>query len=158
MRNMLTEYAPKPNPKQKKVCAICSEPGKYTCPKSKKAYCSVACYKKLREQLEKELEAKIKDLEEGEELITDEEEEVSTNVKTTEVATDNNGRDPFKASFKDEDIVPPKLLDFLGEDVAMRNLLKNKRLQEILKNLQNMPAGKRFHMLEVALKNEPVFR
>merc|ERR1711920_966958 len=72
----------------------------------KKGYCSVACYKKLREQMEKELEAKIQDLEEGEELVSDEEEEVFATVKSSDVVINNknNGKDPFKANFKDEDI------------------------------------------------------
>ena len=67
-------------------------------------------------------------------------------------------RDNFKANFKDEDQVPSKLLDYLKKDVAMKNLLKNKRLQDILTNLQSLTAGRRFSMVETALKNEPVFR
>ena len=169
-RNMLTKYAPKANPKRTTTCTICSELGKYKCPKSQKSYCSVACYKKLREIMEKELAERINDLEEGEELDSDEDtvdvEKKSVDVERIETKnrdsdrypSDRERRDNFKANFKDEDKVPSKLLDYLKKDVAMKNLLKNKRLQDILTNLQSLTAGRRFSMVETALKNEPVFR
>ena len=122
--------------------------------------------------MEKELAERINDLEEGEELDSDEDTvevekkssvdgeqiEITKNRDSDRYPSDRERRDNFKANFKDEDQVPPKLLDYLKADVAMKNLLKNKRLQEILTNLQSLTAGRRFHMVEIALKNEPVFR
>merc|ERR1712001_464320 len=129
---MLTLTAPRPRRKEAEICGVCEANvlAKYKCPKSKTPYCSVPCYKKLREKAAEELAEKLKNLEEGEELVEDEVEEVA---KVVTEENDNDSRNPFKANFSEEEQVPPKLLDYLGSDVAMRNLLKNKHLRDILK-------------------------
>ena len=58
----------------------------------------------------------------------------------------------------DDQKIPDKLLTLLSEDFAMKNLLKNKRLQEILKNLEKMNFRKRMSMIGTYLQNEPIFR
>lgn len=138
-------------PKKSKTCELCSnnQPSNYKDPKSGIFYCSVACFKKItsemRENRMKELENKRKNF---------------PNQKDLNSNPNNNfTQRPLLSFIPESDQIPEKLFNFLTEDVALRNLLKNKRLQDILNYIMTIrKIDYRREVIGAALKNEPVFR
>nr|XP_045222962.1 zinc finger HIT domain-containing protein 3-like [Macaca fascicularis] len=127
------------------VCVICLEKPKYRCPACRVPYCSVACFRKHKEQCNPEarpVEKKIRSA-----LPT-------KTIKPLENKDDDDSIADFLNSDEEEDRVSLQNLKNLRESATLRSLLLNPHLRQLMVNLDQ---GEDKAKLMRAYMQEPLF-
>ncbi|XP_033039690.1 zinc finger HIT domain-containing protein 3 isoform X1 [Trachypithecus francoisi] len=127
------------------VCVICLEKPKYRCPACRVPYCSVACFRKHKEQCNPEarpVEKKIRSA-----LPT-------KTIKPVENKDDDDSIADFLNRDEEEDRVSLQNLKNLGESATLRSLLLNPHLRQLMVNLDQ---GEDKAKLMRAYMQEPLF-
>ncbi|KAG8520186.1 Zinc finger HIT domain-containing protein 3 [Galemys pyrenaicus] len=128
------------------VCVICLEKPKYRCPACRVPYCSVTCFREHKEQCNPETRAVERKIRPA--LAT----------KTTSPAENQDDGDDAIADFLDsdeeEDRVSLQNLKNLEESAALRGLLLNPHLRELMVRLDQ---GDNKAKLMRACMQEPLF-
>ncbi|XP_036196183.1 zinc finger HIT domain-containing protein 3 isoform X1 [Myotis myotis] len=127
------------------VCVICLEKPKYRCPACRVPYCSVTCFRKHREQCNTETR-----------LV---EEKISAFTARTIKPEENKDDDDdsvadFLNSDEEQDRVSLQNLKNLGESAALRSLLLNPHLRQLMVSLDQ---GDDKAKLMRACMQEPLF-
>ncbi|XP_040857815.1 zinc finger HIT domain-containing protein 3 isoform X1 [Ochotona curzoniae] len=107
------------------VCVVCLEKPKYRCPACRAPYCSLACFRTHREKCNPEtrpVERKRSAL-------------AAKTVKPVENQGDDDSIADFLNSDEEEDRVSLQNLKNLGDSAALRSLLLNPHLRELIVNL-----------------------
>ncbi|XP_014717773.1 zinc finger HIT domain-containing protein 3 [Equus asinus] len=128
------------------VCVICLEKPKYRCPACRVPYCSVTCFRKHKEQCNPEtrpVERKIRS---------------ALTAKTLKPVENKDDDDDSVADFlnsdEEEDRVSLQILKNLGESAALRSLLLNPHLRQLMVSLDQ---GDNKAKLMRACMQEPLF-
>lgn len=126
------------------VCVICLEKPKYRCPACRVPYCSVNCFRKHREQCNTETRL----VEEKTPAFTAEA------IKPEENKDDDESVADFLNSDEEQDRVSLQNLKNLGESAALRSLLLNPHLRQLMVTLDQ---GDDKAKLMRACMQEPLF-
>jgi len=104
-------------------CEVCAaNQHKYKCPKCLIKYCCLACFKSHKEHLCEERKSKQE---------TEKEEKAQVALSASSSSYSRTGDHQFEET---DDIVQQELLDKLGENDKLKELLKNPHLQSILRH------------------------
>ncbi|XP_004684513.1 PREDICTED: zinc finger HIT domain-containing protein 3 isoform X4 [Condylura cristata] len=128
------------------VCAVCLEKPKYRCPACRVPYCSLACFRKHKEQCNPETRAAERRIRPP----------LATKTKSP-VENQDDGDDSiadFLNSDEEEDRVSLQNLKNLEESAALRSLLLNPHLRELMVSLDQ---GDNKAKLMRACMQEPLF-
>ncbi|KAF0873120.1 zinc finger HIT domain-containing protein 3 [Crocuta crocuta] len=126
------------------VCVICLEEPKYRCPACRVPYCSVGCFRKHKEQCN----PKTRPMEKKRSAVT------ATSIKPAEDRDGDDSVADFLNSDEEEDRVPLQNLKNLGESAALRSLLLNPHLRQLMVSLDQ---GDNKAELMRACMQEPLF-
>ncbi|XP_012634495.2 zinc finger HIT domain-containing protein 3 [Microcebus murinus] len=127
------------------VCVICLEKPKYRCPACRVPYCSVTCFRKHKEQCNPEtrpVERRIRSA------------VPAKTVKPVENKDDDSSVADFLNSDEEEDRVSLQNLKNLEESTALRSLLLNPHLRQLMISLDQ---GDDKAKLMRAYMQEPLF-
>ncbi|CAD7667468.1 unnamed protein product [Nyctereutes procyonoides] len=128
------------------VCVICLEKPKYRCPACRVPYCSVTCFRKHKEQCNPETRPTEKKIRSA---VT------AKTIKPTENKDDDEDSvADFLNSDEEEDRVSLQNLKNLGESAALRSLLLNPHLRQLMVSLDQ---GDNKAKLMRACMQEPLF-
>ncbi|XP_032354220.1 zinc finger HIT domain-containing protein 3 [Camelus ferus] len=128
------------------VCVICLEKPKYRCPACHVPYCSVACFRKHKEQCNPETHPVQKKI-------------PALTAKTKKPVEDKDDDDDdsvadFLDSDEEEDRVSLQNLKNLGESAALRSLLLNPHLRQLMVSLDQ--ADNKAKLMRACMQ-EPLF-
>lgn len=116
------------------VCEVCSNTAfKYKCPSCTIKYCSVPCYKIHQEKM------------------------CQSNLQETNIVLDVDNKVNALTSqvlFPTDDTVLPQTLEKLSNSKQLRDLLKNRHLRDVIKEVDSHPDAKL--IMQRAMK-EPIF-
>lgn len=126
------------------VCAVCLEKPKYRCPTCRVPYCSVTCFRKHREQCNPETRPAEKKIRSG----------VTAKTPVENKDDDDDAIADFLNSDEEEDRVALQNLKNLGESAALRSLLLNPHLRQLMVSLDQ---GDDKAKLMRACMQEPLF-
>lgn len=126
------------------VCVICLEKPKYRCPTCRVPYCSVTCFRNHKEQCNPETHP----VEKKRSAVT------AKTKKPMENKDDDDSIADFLNSDEEEDRVSLQNLKNLGESAALRNLLLNPHLRQLMVGLDQ---GDNKAKLMRACMQEPLF-
>ncbi|XP_017395337.1 zinc finger HIT domain-containing protein 3 [Cebus imitator] len=127
------------------VCVICLEKPKYRCPACRVPYCSVACFRKHKEQCNPETRRV------GKKIRSTPPTKI---IKTVENKDDDDCVADFLNSDEEEDRVSLQNLKNLGESATLRSLLLNPHLRQLMVSLDQ---GEDKAKLMRACMQEPLF-
>ncbi|XP_036767000.2 zinc finger HIT domain-containing protein 3 isoform X1 [Manis pentadactyla] len=127
------------------VCVICLEKPKYRCPACRMPYCSVTCFRKHKEQCNPETQPGGKKIRSA---------AIAISIKPVEDEDDDDSIADFLNSDEEEDRVSLQNLKNLGECAALRSLLLNPHLRELMVSLDQ---GDNKAKLMKACMQEPLF-
>ncbi|XP_026890089.1 zinc finger HIT domain-containing protein 3 isoform X1 [Acinonyx jubatus] len=126
------------------VCVICLEKPKYRCPACRVPYCSVGCFRKHKEECNPE----TRPIERKRSAVT------AKTIKPAEDKDDDDSIADFLNSDEEEDRVSLQNLKNLGESAALRSLLLNPHLRQLMVSLDQ---GDNKEKLMRACMQEPLF-
>ncbi|XP_066118870.1 zinc finger HIT domain-containing protein 3 [Saccopteryx bilineata] len=127
------------------ICVICLEKPKYRCPACRVPYCSVTCFRKHKEQCSAELSPVEKKISSAVSAKT---------VKPVENKDDDDSVADFLNSDEEEDRVSLQKLKNLGESAALRSLLLNPHLRQLMVSLDQ--ADNKATLMRACMQ-EPLF-
>ncbi|XP_075847389.1 zinc finger HIT domain-containing protein 3 [Microtus pennsylvanicus] len=125
------------------VCVVCLEKPKYRCPACRVPYCSVACFQKHKEQCSPETRP-----------VENRRTAAPVTTRSEEDKDDDSSVADFLNSDEEEDRVSLQKLRNLGESAALRSLLLNPHLRQLMVNLDQ---GDNKAKLMKACMQEPLF-
>ncbi|KAM7333999.1 hypothetical protein ACRRTK_007319 [Alexandromys fortis] len=125
------------------VCVVCLEKPKYRCPACRVPYCSVACFQKHKEQCSPETCP-----------VENRRTVAPVTTRSEEDKDDDSSVADFLNSDEEEDRVSLQKLRNLGESAALRSLLLNPHLRQLMVNLDQ---GDNKAKLMKACMQEPLF-
>ncbi|XP_057630040.1 zinc finger HIT domain-containing protein 3 [Chionomys nivalis] len=125
------------------VCVVCLEKPKYRCPACRVPYCSVACFQKHKEQCSPETRP-----------VENRRTVAPVTTRSEGDKDDDSSVADFLNSDEEEDRVSLQKLRNLGESAALRSLLLNPHLRQLMVNLDQSDNKAK---LMKACMQEPLF-
>ncbi|XP_057569968.1 zinc finger HIT domain-containing protein 3 isoform X1 [Hippopotamus amphibius kiboko] len=127
------------------VCVICLEKPKYRCPACRVPYCSLTCFRRHKERCNPETRPVQKEIRSA--LI-------AKTKRPVENTDDDDSVADFLNSDEEEDRVSLQNLKNLGESAALRRLLLNPHLRQLMVSLDQ--AGDKAKSMRACMQ-EPLF-